>query len=90
MTDSIESYSDEDLENINLISIIFKWVIIYGVWWESQNAILRLYDYAYLKIMPKIKAQVIDEIYNYIQFHSHDYFQKNLAGDIANRITEAS
>lgn len=90
LTDSIESYSDEDLENINLISIIFKWVIIYGVWWESQNAILRLYDYAYLKIMPKIKAQVIDEIYNYIQFHSHDYFQKNLAGDIANRITEAS
>lgn len=90
LTDSIESYSDKDLENINLISIIFKWVIIYGVWWESQNAILRLYDYAYLKIMPKIKAQVIDEIYNYIQFHSHDYFQKNLAGDIANRITEAS
>ena len=90
LTDSIESYSDEDLENINLISIIFKWVIIYGAWWESQNAILRLYDYAYLKIMPKIKAQVIDEIYNYIQFHSHDYFQKNLAGDIANRITEAS
>lgn len=90
LTDSIEAYSDEDLKNIDLISTIFKWVIIYGVWWESQNAILRLYDYAYLKIMPKIKAQVIDEIYNYIQFHSHDYFQKNLAGDIANRITEAS
>lgn len=90
LTDTIEAYSDEDLKNINLVSIIFKWVIIYGLWWETQNAIWRLYDYAYLKVMPKVKARVIDEIYNYIQFHSHDYFQKNLAGDIANRITEAS
>lgn len=90
LTDTIEAYSDEDLKSINLISIIFKWVIIYGLWWESQNIIWRLYDYAYLKVMPKIKAQVIDEIYNYIQFHSHDYFQRNMAGDIANRVTEAS
>ena len=90
LTDTIEAYSDESLKNINLVSAIFKWVFIYGLWWESQNAIWRLYDYAYLKIMPKIKAQIIDEMYNYVQFHSHDYFQKNLAGDIANRITEAS
>ncbi len=90
LTDTIENYSDTDLESINLASIIFKWVIIYGIWWESQNLIWRLYDYAYLKIMPKIKAQTIDEIYNHIQFHSHEYFQKNLAGDISNRITEAS
>ena len=90
LTDTIEKHSDVDLESINLASIIFKWVIIYGLWWEGQNLIWRLYDYAYLKIMPKIKAQIIDEIYNYIQFHSHEYFQKNLAGDISNRITEAS
>lgn len=90
LTDTVENYSDTDLESINLASIIFKWVIIYGIWWESQNLIWRLYDYAYLKIIPKIKAQTIDEIYNHIQFHSHEYFQKNLAGDISNRITEAS
>jgi ATP-binding cassette, subfamily B, bacterial len=90
LTDAIEFYSDQDLKKINLISIIFQWVIIYGIWWESQNLIWRLYDYAYLKIMPQVKARVVDEIYNHIQFHSHDYFQKNLAGDIANRITESS
>lgn len=90
LTDTIEKYSDEDLKKISLISITFKWVIIYGLWWETQNALWRVYDYAYLKTMPKVKARVIDEIYNYIQFHSHEYFQKNLAGDISNRITEAS
>jgi ATP-binding cassette subfamily B protein len=90
LTDTIENYSDIDLETKNLAPIVFKWILIYGIWWESQNIILRIYDYAYLKIMPQIKAQVIDEIYNYVQFHSHDYFQKNLAGDIANRVTEAS
>lgn len=90
LTDAIEEYSDEDLKNLNLISLTFKWVIVYGLWWETQNFMWRLYDYAYLKIMPKIKARVIDEMYEYIQFHSHNYFQKNLAGDISNRITEAS
>lgn len=90
LTDAIEKYSDEDLKKLNLISLTFKWVIVYGLWWETQNIMWRLYDYAYLKIMPKIKARVVDEMYNYIQFHSHNYFQKNLAGDISNRITEAS
>ncbi len=90
LTDAIESYSDTDIESIKLAPILFKWVFIYGIWWESQNILWRAYDYAYLKVMPKIKAQIIDEMYDYIQFHSHDYFQQNLAGDIANRITEAS
>jgi ATP-binding cassette, subfamily B, bacterial len=90
LTDTIENYSDLDLESQNLAPIILKWILIYGIWWEGQNIILRIYDYAYLKIMPQIKAQVVDEIYNYIQFHCHNYFQENLAGDIANRVTEAS
>ncbi len=90
ITDSIESYSDQDITNLNLVSMLFKWVIIYALWWESLNILWRVYDYAYLKIMPQIKAQVIDELYNYIQYHEHEFFQSTLAGDIASRITEAA
>lgn len=90
ITDSIESYSDQDITNLNLASMLFKWVIIYALWWESLNILWRIYDYAYLKVMPQIKTQVIDEFYNYIQYHEHEFFQSTLAGDIANRITEAS
>ena len=36
--------------------------------------------------MPKIKARVVDEFYNYIQYHEHEIFQSTLAGDISNKI----
>ena len=90
ITDSIESYSDQDLASVDLPSILFKWVIIYAVWWEALNSLWRLYDYLYLKVMPKIKASVIDDFYDYVQHHSHEFFQTNLAGDITNKISEAS
>ncbi len=90
LTDQIEAYSDQSLSNINLASVLFNWVIIYALWWEILNGLWRLYDYAYLKIMPKIKANVIDEFYDYVQYHDHNFFQDTLAGDIANQITEAS
>jgi len=90
ITDAIESYSDQQLEEINLAYTLFKWVMIYALWWEGINVLSRVYDYAYLKTMPIIRTKAIDELYNYIQYHGHDFFQNNLAGDIANRITEAS
>ncbi len=90
ITDAIESFTDSDLQNIDLPQIMLKWVFIYVLWWESINFLFRLYDYVYLKIMPSIKAKVMDELYDYVQFHSHEFFQNNLAGDISSRITEAS
>jgi ABC-type multidrug transport system fused ATPase/permease subunit len=90
ITDQIESYSDHELSKIDLISMLFKWVVIYALWWEFINVSWRIYDYAYLKVLPKIQAQVIDELYDYIQYYEHAFFQNTLAGDISNRITEAS
>lgn len=52
--------------------------------------IWRLYDYIYLKTLPKIKIQVIEDFFEYVSHHSHQFFQNNLAGDLTNRITEAS
>ncbi len=90
ITDSIEAYSDKELSNINLPTLLFKWVIIYALWWEGLNVLWRVYDYLYLTAVPKIKAHVTDEFYDYVQYHSHEFFQSNLAGDITNRISEAS
>jgi ABC-type multidrug transport system fused ATPase/permease subunit len=90
ITDQIEFYSDQELSKIDLIAILFKWVVIYALWWELINVLWRIYDYAYLKIIPKIQAQVTDELYDQVQYYEHAFFQNSLAGDIANRITEAS
>lgn len=90
ITDQIEFYSTQPMNNLDLTSILFKWVVVYAMWWEGLNFTFRLYDYLYLKIISKIKAQVIEEFYDYTQYHEHQFFQTSLAGDIASRITEAS
>lgn len=90
ITDQIEIYSDQELSKIDLVATLFKWVVVYALWWELINVFWRIYDYAYLKVLPKIQAQVIDELYDYIQYYEHAFFQNTLAGDLSNRITEAS
>jgi ATP-binding cassette subfamily B protein len=84
----IESFSDQEVKHLPA-SMIF-WTIIYALWWECINIFWRVYDYVYLKTMPYIKGQILDELYNYTQYHNHKFFQENLAGHITNRITEGA
>ncbi|CAG2161600.1 unnamed protein product, partial [Oppiella nova] len=79
------SLTAQDLQS----SMIF-WAGLYALWWEMLNIIFRTYDYIYLKTMPYIKGNILDELYNYTQYHSHKFFQDNLAGHITNRITETA
>ncbi|WP_417904813.1 ABC transporter ATP-binding protein [Candidatus Tisiphia endosymbiont of Micropterix aruncella] len=84
----IESFSDETVKD--LPSSMLFWAIIYAFWWVCVNTMWRIYDYIYLKTMPYIKAQILDKMYNYTQYHNHRFFQENLAGHITNRITEGA
>jgi ABC-type multidrug transport system fused ATPase/permease subunit len=90
LTDNIEYYSDNNIFGSELVGLLFKWIFFYALWWELMNGMWRLYDYCYLKALPRVMAHVTDELYDYVQYHSHRFFQHNLAGNIANRISEAS
>jgi ABC-type multidrug transport system fused ATPase/permease subunit len=54
------------------------------------NILYRIYDYLYLQTIPAVKGKILDELYNYTQYHNHKFFQDNLAGHITNRITEGA
>lgn len=84
----LESFGDHEASNV--LGSIVLWTLVYGGWWECINITWRSYDYLYLKTMPLIKGRILDEVYNYTQYHSHTFFQSNLAGHITNRITESS
>jgi ABC-type multidrug transport system fused ATPase/permease subunit len=43
-----------------------------------------------MKTLPKIKGDIIEYFYNYIQHNSHEFFQQKLAGDITNKIMETT
>lgn len=88
ITDLIGSVSASDVDKLST-SLLF-WPIIYGVWAESQNLCWRVFDYLFLTTLPVIKGQIISELYNYTQHHSHKFFQNNLTGHITNRITEGA
>jgi ATP-binding cassette subfamily B protein len=50
----------------------------------------RLIDYLFLKTFPDIKARVSSEAFHYISYHSHEYFQNHLSGDLVNKIRDIS
>jgi ABC-type multidrug transport system fused ATPase/permease subunit len=85
---TIESFSDDKVEMLS--SHLMIWAIIYACWWEGLNIVWRTLDYVYLRTIPLIKGQVLQQFYNYTQYHNHKFFQDNLAGHITNRIVEAS
>lgn len=85
--DFVEATEDGDK---NFAHNILIWGILYAMWWESINVMWRLYDYLYLKSMPETKAYVISKFFSHVQHHSSNFFQKNLAGFITNKISEAS
>ncbi len=80
--------STKDVENI--LNILWPWIIYYAIWWEVINIHWRAYDYFYLALIPQLKSTVIDNFYNYIQYHSSEFFGDRMVGYITNRVTEAS
>lgn len=85
------------IDNIEIIdnpaetfSKLWYWAVFYILWWEAVNMTWRGYDYLYLSTIPLVKSNVLDGFYNYIQYHSHEYFRENMVGYISNRIMEAA
>jgi ATP-binding cassette subfamily B protein len=58
-----------------------------GIWFAMEVA-LRLQGYIMRATFPYFRANIREEIFNYVRGHSHDYFTANLGGTIANKISE--
>ncbi|MFN7038277.1 MAG: ABC transporter ATP-binding protein [Alphaproteobacteria bacterium] len=48
--------------------------------------IFRIYDYAKLKMVPPMQANIWSTIFNYLADHSYGYFQNQFAGSFASKI----
>lgn len=72
---------------VNILNITFTWAFIYFIWWESLNLFNRLYDYIYLKTLPVIVGNVLEEITAYTELHSQKFFNKNYIGDLSQKIS---
>lgn len=88
ITNFVESITTES----SLLSSysLFMWAILYALWWESLNILWRIFDYLYLKAIPAVQAAFTEDMFNKVMGHKIDFFQENLAGDVASVISNAS
>jgi ATP-binding cassette subfamily B protein len=50
--------------------------------------VIRIYDWAMIKMIPKMKVQIINEVFAHLEQHSFSYFQHNFAGTLASKVND--
>lgn len=61
---------------------------LYLVLWILSAVDMRLLDWVRLKFFPRLRSDVINSMFGYLNQHSHRYFQNNFAGSVTNKISD--
>ena len=88
IVDVVESIPDSKVGQT--FELMFGWAVTYAVWWGSLNILWRVYDLLYLAALPKVKANVTREFFDYCLSHSNKFYHDNLIGSLSNRISQAT
>ena len=75
--------NQQDFFNNGYSLVIIFLFVLFNI---CSNFIWRIINYLSIKIFPEVKSRVFLETFGYLSLHSHQYFQANLAGDLANKI----
>ncbi len=78
----------DQLAEAKPMAVVYKPTCTYVVLYFLMAMLLRLLDWVKYKIMPPIKKDIAMQMFNYIKYHSHDYFQNSLAGSISNQVND--
>jgi ATP-binding cassette, subfamily B, bacterial len=86
----IDEMSRIDLENGNLMHGLWIPALFFVLLTIVTTVILRLYDWAMLKVFPQIKSEITSEMFAYLKWHSYSYMHRNFLGSLANKINDIS
>lgn len=64
------------------------YVLGYIFLWLALCFNMRLLDWVKLKLYPSLREDVMSNMFNYLNLHSHRYFQNNFSGSLINKITD--
>ncbi|MDO8954889.1 MAG: ABC transporter ATP-binding protein [Gammaproteobacteria bacterium] len=56
--------------------------------WIAMSVANRIQGYLMAYAMPRLKASIRQDMFDYVREHSHHYFADNFAGSIANKISD--
>ncbi len=65
-----------------------KPIIFLVLFWLNTELWLRMQGIAMIYTLPRFRANIREQVYNYVKQHSHEYFANNFAGNIAKKIAD--
>lgn len=71
-----------------LYQLILPFILIYLGLWVVQSLNMRVLDWTKLKLFPALREDTMTTMFNYVNQHSHQYFQNNFAGSLINKILD--
>jgi ATP-binding cassette subfamily B protein len=63
-------------------------LILLTVFWLSTEFWLRMQGIVMIYALPKFRASIREEVFNYVKHHSQEYFATHFAGNIAKKIAD--
>ncbi len=81
--DRVSLFSSDSEE---LLTILLIPVILYVSMSLILNINFRIYDYASLRLYPKLKADMTKDMYSYLIKHSDAFFQNSFSGSLTKKI----
>jgi ATP-binding cassette subfamily B protein len=86
----IDRVTDTIVHPEDLYSTVLAPTIAYVLLSFSVVLVFRGYDLLMLKVIPRLKADIVSEMFDYLQHHSYSYFQQNFSGNLSNKISDIS
>ena len=68
-----------------LANLLFP-VILYSSMSIILNINFRIYDYVSLRLYPRLKADITQDMYSYLIKHSHSFFENSFSGKLTKKI----
>ena len=81
--DTVSRFSSNSNELIDYLKIP---VILYILMSLILNINFRIYDYASLRLYPKLKIDITKDMYSYLIKHSYSFFQNSFSGSLTKKI----
>lgn len=72
----------------NLISSVLFPAILFVLLYQVMDLCWVLYDYFKLKALPRVREDIINSLFAYLQQHSYSFFQRSFSGSLSNKVAD--
>ena len=85
IVDTLEHYTGRPE---NVYSALSGTLILLVTFWLITEVLNRLQGILQIYTLPTFRANIREAVFNYVKFHSHDYFSTEFAGNIAKKLAD--